>query len=776
MRLALVALCPVLALLCCGVAFPHDAHAHGLLVAASPDAPTPAPTGGAQGPVVLQGHRVEAVIHGPVADVEVEQVFRNQSDRRLEGTYLFPLPEGAAVARFAMTMGGRMVEGEIVEAREARRIYESIVRRRRDPGLLEYVGRGLFRAQVFPIEPRSDLTIRLTFQQVVPEDGGTLEFRYPLATSRLHGEPVAETVLSVEVRSDVDVKAVYSPSHDVEVVRRGNREVVASYERSGTRQERDFLLYVGRSEEDVGFSLLSHKQPGEHGTFLAVLAPSTEIPDGARLPKDVVYVLDTSGSMEKDDKIEQAKRALEYGIRVLGPDDRFNVVSFSAEIRPFREGPVPATAEMKDAAAAWIAGLRAHGGTNIRGALRAALGDGTPGRLSLVVFLTDGRPTVGERKPEALLRFVKQENHAGARIFTFGLGFDLDVHLLDRIAEATGGARDYVMPREELELVTSRFFRKVNQPVMSDVRIEFGEGVHSVYPKAIGDLFAGGQVTVMGRYARGGDRTIRLSGTLGGETIVHAYAATLRDTAGPAFLPRLWAHRKVAYLLDEIRLHGHDDELVDEVIRLATVHGIVTPYTSGLVVEERELEGVPPPTTPGAGGGGSVPLRGSRSRWRGPNDRVPPGVREPADPTAPPPPPPSGPPATPSPTTPSSGPASAGHGGFHRGPSGAVPPEDSVRQSERLRDGKDADRVEDGARVRSVGPRVFLLKGERWVDTAWDEVKETVKIEAFSDAWLRLMEEGEEVAKILALGDRIVFVWGETVYEVVPPAGEEEGR
>ncbi len=169
--------------------------------------------------IALQSHRVHAVVNGPIADVTVDQTFRNETDRRLEGTYLFPLPEGAAVSKFAMTLGGRMVEGEVMDAVRAREIYESVVRRRRDPGLLEYVGRGLFRARVFPIEPRGRVDIRLSFQQVLPDDAGTLEFRYPLATARMHGQPVEETVVTVDVESDVPIRAVYSPSHPVALVR-----------------------------------------------------------------------------------------------------------------------------------------------------------------------------------------------------------------------------------------------------------------------------------------------------------------------------------------------------------------------------------------------------------------------------------------------------------------------------------------------------------------------------------------------------------------------------
>jgi Ca-activated chloride channel homolog len=654
-----------------------------------------------------------------------------------------------------MTMGGKMVEGEIVEAAKARQIYQDIVRRRRDPGLLEYMGRGLFRARVFPIEPHADLTIRLTFQQILRDDGGTLEWRYPLSTDRLNGAPVENALVHVRVKSHVDLKGVYSPSHDIAVVRKGNREADVSYERAGRRQDRDFLLYVNRSPDDVGFSLVSHKAPGEDGTFLAVIAPSTDVPDDRLVPKDVVYVLDTSGSMAQDGKIDQARKALEYGVRTLRSGDRFDIVSFAGQVRPFRDGLVDASPEMKDAAARWLGDLRAAGGTNVEGALQEALAMGQEGRLFMVVFITDGRPTIGERDADRLLAEVKQHDTAHARVFTFGVGFDLDVSLLDRIAEGTNAARDYVMPQEDLEVVTSRFFRKVSQPVLGDVHLELGSGIHDVYPSQLPDLFAGGQVVVLGRYEKGGDRVIRLKGRLGGREVTYEYEGTLAGGEAAPWLPRLWAQRKVAFLLDEIRLHGEDKELVDEVVRLATRYGIVTPYTAGLVVEESEL----------AGGGG-----------RGRVDRLDAGeglVRrlrgeEPPSPSAPM--PPSGAPAAgavPAPATP--------------------PAERAARDSDELARLKeaahgdagetDADASRDGLegeareRVQTAGDKTFLRSADgRWIDTAWDGKGETTKVEMLSDAWMELAARAGEVPRYLALGDHVVFVLDGKVWEVVPPA------
>ncbi len=761
------------------LAFAPPAAANGILVTSageivrvdtSPMPPTGRPAA-RRGPVWLRSHRVTARITGPAAEVTVEQVFHSDAEGPLEGTYLFPLPEGAAVGKFAMTMGGKMVEGQVIEANEARRVYESIVSRRRDPGLLEYVGRGLYRARVFPILPRSDLTVRLEFQQVLPDDDGTLEFRYPLATERLNGQPVEEALVDVRIEGDADLKAVYSPSHTVDVVRDGERKARVVYERAGRVQDRDFLLYVGRSPEAVGFSVLSHRAAGEDGTFLAVISPKSDVPDSEIAPRDVVYVLDTSGSMAGE-KMEQARRALAFGVTLLRPVDRFNVVAFSTSVQPFRDGLVAAEVETKKAAQAFIEGLRATGGTNIEGALAAALapsGSGSADRPLYVVFLTDGKPTVGVADPKELLAAVERRNTSRARIFTFGVGYDLDVDLLDRIAETTGALRDYVEPGQDLEVVTGRFFKKIHSPVLSDVTLDLGPGVYDVYPPKIPDVFAGSQVVVFGKYRESGDRTIRVTGRLGGKAWTREQPATFRAGEGAGFLPRLWANRKVAYLLDQIRLHGANQELTDEVIHLATRFGIVTPYTAGLVVEDSELEGAARlRARAGFGDAGG--------RFARPGSTVPPGLREPSDPTAPAPPeasggaggaPPAG--AVPTPTPPPvTTPAAAGEGKVRDSKDLAK------RKDEGSADADDADglgSVRD--RVKAVEGKTFVLgKDGRWVDTEWKGKPDPVRVEAFSAAYFDLLKKGDLVAKFLAVGEKVVFLLDGAAYEIVPAPPE----
>jgi Ca-activated chloride channel family protein len=591
--------------------------------------------------------------------------------------------------------------------------------------------------------------VRLSFQQVLPEDQGTLEWRYPLATERLNGEPVETVTVEVAVASDADLKAVYSPSHAVHVTRDGERRARIAWGRERAVQDRDLVLYLGRSPDAVGFALVSAKPAGEDGTFFAVLAPKATVAEKDRVPKDVVFVLDTSGSME-DGKLEQAVKAVSMGIETLRPVDRFNVIAFSTSVVHFRGAPVLASGENPAAARAWLAGFRATGGTNIEGALRAALSTDAHGRLLLVVFVTDGLPTVGERDPDAIVRGALASNRSKARVFTFGVGADLDVGLLDRIAEGTGGARDYVAGTEELEPATGRFYAKVSEPVLTDVRVDLGPDVYDVYPQRVPDLFAGQQVVLFGRYRAAGTRTLRLTGTVAGKQAAFEAAGTLRADAGPAYLPRLWAQRKVAFLLDAIRLNGEAKELVDEVVRLATRHAIVTPYTSGLVVEDGEIDGLR--------GASAAPLAslGGPIR-RGPGGSVPPGLRTPADPPLP----TTSPSDPPPPTTMS--PATS-----------AAPAVGGIARSKDLRRRKEAADAEEAARndprsVRTVGSRTFVRRRDgRWVEASWDGKDPSRRVVAWSADHLALLASGDEIARILALGDAVVFVWEGKAIEVVP--------
>ncbi len=551
----------------------------------------PPPTGQRRDGMQMKSHRVRIEIENGAAIVHVTQVFHNPHSFQLEGIYLFPLPANASVSRFTMSMAGRQVTGDIVESDKAREIYTSIVTRRRDPGLLEYVGRRTIRARLFPIPARGDTKVELRYEQVLDTVGGVRELTYPLRTNRFAPGPVHASV-SIAVRSSAGVGTLYSPTHQLDVRKSGAHDAKASWEASRYPADRDLRLFYGVGKKDFGLSLVTHKPRGEDGSFLMLVSPGAADGGAPVLPKDTVFVLDTSGSMGENGgrKLAQAKAALKYAIGRLAAKDRFNIIDFSTDARVFRNRPVAATQENIAAARKYVEGLSARGGTAIHEALLMALAlPREAGRVPIVIFLTDGQPTIGPADPGAILGAVARKNSARARVFVFGVGNDVNTRLLDDLADQTRGLGHYVAEEEDIEHKVSVLCEKIANPVMTDLTVSIaGVGEFDVYPKRLGDLFRGQQITLVGRYKNAGARAITLKGRIGDREVTHVFEATFGDDGGREYLGRLWAVRKVGHLMREIRKNGEHGELVGEIRRLGIKHGIVTPYTSFLAVEAQE--------------------------------------------------------------------------------------------------------------------------------------------------------------------------------------------
>src|SRR5215468_7292443 len=578
----------------------------------------PQPTEVPQRPLKVKSIRFTAKITDQVSVTHVEQVFENDTPYLLEGVYFFPLPDNVSITEFAMWDGDKRLVGEVRSRDEARRIYNHIVRSRRDPALLEYAGKNLFQASVFPIQPHSDKKIELSYSQVLRNEGGTVAYRYPLGTGwqsqgfwqptpvamprqRRESEPenrqappgggssFGQVSAVVEISSKAAIKGIYSPSHDIDVKRDGERKARLSFESRGGAQT-DFQLFYTLSNQDFGLSLLTYRDPGKDGFFLLLVSPKAELDDREVSAKDVIFVLDTSGSMAEEGKMDKAKAALRHGVGSLNPRDRFNVISFAGEERLMSERLITADDEGKKQAREFIERMRATGGTNINDALTAAFKQVQSGdRPQLVVLITDGQPTVGETKAAGILANVKQANKATTRLFTFGVGYDVNTVLLDGLANENRGAVAYIEPKEDIEVKVSNFFAKVNNPVLSDVKIDWG-GVETdlVYPRATPDVFHGSQLVLMGRYRpRASANRLTLTGKVNGRERRFTYDDLQfpEKQSDNEFLPHLWAMRRVGHLLDQIRLNGESKELRDEIIELGTRYGIVTPYTSYLVLE-----------------------------------------------------------------------------------------------------------------------------------------------------------------------------------------------
>ena len=552
-----------------------------------PPFPRPRPQPRPRQPLETRTHSADITIKGPVATVAVNAVFYNPNPYVMEGTYFFPLEANAAVDDFEMEINGKMVKGELLDADKARGIYEGIVRKMKDPGLLEFVGTKMLKCRVYPMAAHGETKVRLTYSLALRADGGMYEFTYPLRSAKPEAGPIGNTVVRVKVDQSAGIKTLYSPTHKVDVKRDGETKATLGFEQAKLLPQHDFKLYFSVSKKDIGLSVVTHKPAAENAYFLLTAAPKVEMKADEVQAKRLLFVLDTSGSMQGE-KIRQARDALKFCVNSLKPQDSFGIITFATEPTSFREAMIPASKDNVAAALEFIEKIEARGGTAINDALLLALKTIKGGKgLPMVVFLTDGLPTIGETNVETIRKNVGGANGEKARIFVFGVGFDVNTTLLDKVAEDSHGAPDYVTPKENIEVKVSNFYGKVASPVLADLKLEVpGLKVVDMYPRTLGDLFHGQQLMVLGRFEGSGHKAVKLSGTVNGKAREFVFETHFAETKENSFLPRLWATRKVAYLLDEIRLHGKNKELVDEVVRLGKRHGIMTPYTSFLVVED----------------------------------------------------------------------------------------------------------------------------------------------------------------------------------------------
>jgi len=570
--------------------------------------PWPHPQPHVFAPLELNSVQVHARINDQVAVTTIDEEFHNPNPSRLEGTFVFPVPRGAHLDKFAMEIDGRRVEAELLGADKARGIYEDIVRKLRDPALLEYAGQDLFKVRIFPIEPNSNKRISLSYTELLKSENGLVSYLLPLSTGKFSAAPIRSVSLKVDLESQRPLKSIYSPTHSVDIKRHSATSATVGCETSQARGDTDFALYFAPEKDELGVNLLSFRTEGDPGYFLLLATPGVEVKEQQRVFKDIAFVLDTSGSMAGK-KLEQAKKALQFCVENLNDSDRFELIRFSTEVEPLFDKLVDATPSNRSKAEDFIKDLRPMGGTAIDDALKKALGlrpmeraDATgPAREDrpfVVIFLTDGQPTIGTTDENEILAGVKRACGGRIRVFSFGIGTDVNTHLLDRITEVTRGASQYVLPEEDIEIKVSNFFAKIKEPALSNPTLRFTGEIRAsrLYPSPLPDLFKGEQLVLVGRYTGSGASAAVIEGTVNGAPRSFSTDVKFPETASEnPFIARLWATRRVGYLLDEIRLNGENSELKDEATSLARQYGIVTPYTAFLILEDEARREVPPP-------------------------------------------------------------------------------------------------------------------------------------------------------------------------------------
>ena len=538
-------------------------------------------------PLTVKYHRVMVDIRDQVAKTSIDEVFINNYDRDIEGTFIFPLPENAAISEFAMYVGDKKIEGEILDSREARRIYEDIVRRLKDPALLEYIGRNTFRARVFPIPARGEKRIQLSYSEVLKEEMGLVRYLYPLNTERFSYEPIEEVTVAVKIASKVPLTNIYSPSHRVSVRKEGANKATLGFEERNVKPDKNFIVYYAVSSDDIGISFLNYADK-EDNYFMLLAAPRYVEAREKVINKNLVFVLDSSGSMSGK-KIQQTKEAARFIINHLDEKDRFSLIDFDDGVSLFSNELVSANAENREKALKFVSAVEDSGGTNINEVLLKALGIMSQGeRPNYILFLTDGQPTVGITGTEEILKNIAAVNTAKSRLFVFGVGYDVNTELLDKLSTENRGTSVYVGENEDLEAAVSSYYEKMSSPLLADLSLRFkGIEAFQSYPPTWPDLFKGSQLVVLGKYKGNGPIFINLMGKVGKEEKNFALEnQKLIQDDSYNFLPRLWATRRVGFLLEQIRLHGPEKELENEVRNLGLKYGIVTPYTSFLVTEK----------------------------------------------------------------------------------------------------------------------------------------------------------------------------------------------
>lgn len=667
--------------------------------------PKPPRPGDEVPPLSVKYHRVSVEITNQVAKTSIDQVFINHFNRDIEGTYIFPLPEGASISEFALYMGDKKIEGEILDSQQARRIYEDIVRRLRDPGLLEYIGRNMFRARVFPIPAQGEKRIQFSYSEVLKAERNFVRYLYPLNTERFSSRPLQDVGISVKITSPAPLSNIYSPSHKVSVRKETETRATVGFEETNVKPDKDFVLYYSFSPDDVGISFVNWEGP-EDRYYMLLASPRYTTQKEKVINKNIIFVLDSSGSMSGK-KIQQAKEAARFVINHLDERDRFSVIDFDDGVSMFSAELQSAQAQNREKALKFVEEIQDSGGTNINEALLQSLKMTRLGeRPNYILFLTDGLPTVGITGTPEIIKNISQANNSKSRIFVFGVGNDVNTELLDKISSENRGTSVYLTENDDLEVAISNYYEKISSPLLADLALHFnGIEVSQSYPQNIPDLFKGSQLILIGKYKGNGPVSVELKGKVGKaeKKFILENQKLVKDNSYN-FLPRLWATRRIGYLLEEIRLQGASNELVEEVKKLGLKYGIVTPYTSFLVTERERihLEAAAPEAQE--------------------------AIR-----------------------------------------TGKVTGSGAVKAAKATQTLKSEDRAQQviSQQIQYKEDKTFYLKDSYWVDSLYKEGSPVKEIKFNSDEYFRLISEKPGIVKYLSVGSKLIVCYQGVNYKII---------
>lgn len=696
-------------------------------------------------------HRVKVTIDRQIATTDIDQAFHNQASQPVEGTYVFPIADGISLSKFTMYANNEELSPRILEKAEARSIYNGIVSKRQDPALLEWVGTRMIKASVFPIAPGEDKRIRIAYQEALKAQNGVIKYVYPLKTEKLSAKPLKDCSVEIAINSAQPIRSIYSPTHNVTITRDNEHTAHVSYAEKNVLPDQDLILYYTVSEQELGMNLLTYRDPDRgDGYFLLMAAPKVALQKEDVQPKDVVFVIDTSGSMSGK-KIDQVKEALLFCVRNLDARDHINIVAFNHALHPWREGMQQASAANTKEAEAFVKGLNADGNTDINQALLSALklladlGNEEVGHPRDIIFLTDGLPTVGEQNTEKIVANIVKGNPRHAHVFAFGVGADYNAHFLDKLANANNGTVENVMPEESIEGKISGFYAQIAAPVLTNLTLDWGKAVvYDVFPRTLTDLYKGSQLLITGRYKVDKDAVttpVRLSGTAGGKNQVTEVTATFPLSAyGDEYIPRLWATRKIGYLEDEMRLQGTSEALMTELVRLSKMYGILSQYTSFLVDIDAATLNAPGGARQHAFSKGDrdLALDGKKRLEEARNAQV--GWYANAQSTN----------------------SRAATNATQSAPtSGSY-----IRNQE--------GRLVQLSQMRNISQRSFIQNGAQWIDVNYNDKLRAVKVKAFSPAYFQLANANTRMAQYLSMGKDVTIALKDVAVQAGPDGQEAE--
>ncbi|HTD61538.1 MAG TPA: VIT domain-containing protein [Gemmatimonadaceae bacterium] len=673
--------------------------------------------------------RTSSDVHAELADRvvrwEVKETFRNTGGPLGEADYLFPLPQGAAFENLQLSINGELVSGETLGADEARRVYEDIVRRKRDPALVEWMGFGLLRARIFPLAAGEEKTVVVKFQSVAQREGDALRLDYLRSDARNDSASDAERwnfTLTYPLHHGYGTP--YSPTHNVARVHDGTVAI------TGPERALTVLVPVARQTGGASITVLPYRASSEDGFAMITLTP----PEGhaSKTPRDVTFVLDVSGSMNGK-KIEQAKAAGRQLVESLRPEDRFRLIDFSTDVRTFRDGWAQATQENVAAAEKYFGQLEAEGSTNIEAALAEALNNQSDDaeRLPIVLFITDGEPTVGERNTDKLVAGMVAKR-GRTRLFTFGLGADVNTSLLEQLSLDGRGTAQFVRPDESVERAVSLVAGRLSGPVATDLVVHTDDNVQlkSQLPSGAIDLFEGQDAIVLARYTGTGSTHLTFRGHTASGPVEWSETVTFpdRERANP-FVARLWATQRIGYLSADRHKHGANPEVDDEIRQLGMRFGIPTELTSYLVQEPQDVAANQPRRL------GDSHLQLSQMVVTGVAGGVP---------------------AAPAPAQ-----------AFR------AAKEASLARAATSLAVMDSVAAPSLKKVVRSGGRTFWRQDSVWVDSRWRDGMRVVRVKPYSTAYFALLDAVPELKSAFAVGDA-VRVAGRTVAIEVAGDGVEK--